>query len=620
MVKEWKQVCKDCGKEFGYSDISYQADIAHGYSHPERCPEHRKFHNREISRVGCSHFQLKPRTEPFPILGLPYLGHISHSSRALESIERQADAKGMDFGITDEDILDLYEALKNHQVVVVVGPTGSGKSTYLPFRLVEPLELPRDFFTRYGPIIVTQPRIQATRMIPAIVGEKLLGSSVGPGYEVGYRYRHAEEYDGRNRVIYVTDGSLLNWIAEGKIGQYSIIMIDEAHERSCNIDLILSLLKKELSKYPHLRLIIASATIDAEGFVRSFQDITEPKRLEFQGKRSFGYTVNFWTGIPIAERDLPNALADKVLDILRTTEDGGILGFLHGQAEIKSAVERVGKSLNILKRTESGAILGVLPRQNGSGQNVPVWVFPLYTALGVRVGKEALRPLEQIDSKGKKVRPRRVVIATNVAETSLTVPDVVYVVDSGMIKQTEWDIATRTTRLEPRRHSKDGCKQRWGRAGRVRQGIVYTLYTEEEFDKIFPPHTSPEITRSCLDDVILTAKASGATNLERLPWVERPSDLELERVNQVLERRKVIDEDGDLTESGLELWRLHRPLDEGSLLAFADRFGCAIEAATALAFLPRLGANIYRNYYPNEKLFRWDSRWDARTIVSDLSI
>ncbi len=615
MVKEWKQVCKDCGREFGYSDISYQSDVEHGQSRPERCPEHRKSHNREISRVGCSHFQLKPRIAPYPILGLPYVGHIGHGRRVLESTERQPETKGMDFGITDEDIRNLYEALQSHQVVVVVGPTGSGKSTLLPFRLIEPLGLPRDFFTQHGPVIITQPRIQATRMIPAIVGERLLGSSVGPGYEVGYRYRQAEEYDGRNRLIYVTDGSLLNWIAEGKTGQYSIIMIDEAHERSCNIDLILALLKRELLKYPHLRLIIASATIDAEGFIRSFKDVTEPKLLEFQGKKSFGYTVEFRSGSPVSEDDLPDFLADKIIDILKTTDDGGILGFLHGQAAIESAVERVGESLEVITRTEGGGILGIFSKKRGSNRNAPIWVFPLYTGLGVRAGKEALKPLDPITLQGKEITPRRVVIATNVAETSLTVPDIVYVVDSGMIKQTEWDIVARTTRLVTRRHSKDGCKQRWGRAGRVRQGFVYTLYTEEEFvdDKVFLPHTSPEITRSCLDDVILTAKASGVSNLERLLWVEKPSDIELQRVNGVLHSREVVDEDGDLTESGFELWQLHRSLDEGSLLVFADRFGCAIEAATALAFLPRLGANLYRDCYPNERLFRWDSRWDAST-------
>mgnify|MGYP000936393555 CR=1 FL=1 len=605
MAKEWRQICKDCGETFGYSDTSYQTDIAHGFSRPERCPKHREMHGKEISKVGCSHFLLKPRTEPYPILGLPYLGYISHGTRIPELKEYPPDTKGMSFGITDKDIQDLYEALKNHQVIVVVGPTGSGKSTYLPFRLVEPLGLPRDFFTKNGPVIVTQPRIQATRMIPEVVGEKLLGSSVGPGYEVGYRYRHADEYDGRNRLIYVTDGSLLNWIAEGKIGQYSIIMIDEAHERSCNIDLILSLLKRELQKYPYLRLIIASATIDAEGFIRSFQDITDPKLLEFQGKKSFGYTVKHWTGEPIPERDLPNAMSDTIIDILKTTADGGILGFLNGESEIKRAVERLEEHLEILKRTKAGSISGILHAGNNSNGDIPIWVFPLYRSLGVEVGKEALGSLEAIPLNGKKIIPRRVVIATNIAETSLTVPDVVYVVDSGMIKQTEWDITAKTTRLIPRRHSKDGCKQRWGRTGRVKPGFVYTLYTKEEYDA-FSDHTSPEITRSCLEDIMLTAKAAGISNPERLPWIEKPSDLELNRVNKVLEKRKIIDNDGDLTENGLELYRLHMPLDQSSLLILADRFGCAIEAATALAFLPYMGANLYQ-------LFRWDSRWDAKT-------
>ena len=167
--------------------------------------------------------------------------------------------------MSDDDIRNIFQWFdnSNHQVAVVVGPTGSGKSTVLPYRLINPpLGIPEDRFTRYGQVLITQPRIQATRNIPAFVAKDLYGSSIGSGFDVGFRYKNNPYSDWRNRLVYATDGTLINWIASGQIANLSVIMIDEAHERSLNIDLILGLLKKLLPRYPHLKLIVASATID----------------------------------------------------------------------------------------------------------------------------------------------------------------------------------------------------------------------------------------------------------------------------------------------------------------------------------------------------------------------
>ena len=609
MTKEWHQTCKDCAAEYGYSDFSLQIDVKKGFSRPERCARHRQQHAKEIRNLANSHFDLKPIQDPPSILGTPYLGEVTHEDRSLKEREVEADSSSMDIGITDDDIRDVYKALETHQVLVIVGPTGSGKSTYVPYRLLSPLPSKQiDHYTQKGPIVVTQPRIQATRGIPDTVGKLLLGSSVGPGFEIGFRHGSAsgkakgEQTDTRNRLVFVTDGTLLNWISDGRIGEYSVIIIDEAHERSCNIDLILGLLKRELPRYPHLKLIVASATIDADKFVRYYNEITPTKLLTFEGKRNHGYTLHWWTKPSVEYDQTPKVMADNVLEIIAKTQDGGVLGFLPGQKEINEAA-------NIIR--------------NGLKNRQDVKVFPLYTALGVRLGDEALQPLKKVNVGGKWITPRRVVIATNVAETSITIPDVVYVVDAGFIKMTEWNSATCRQELVPKRHSQNGCKQRWGRAGRVRKGDVYTLYNEEDYGK-FPEHTPPEITRSCLDSALLTSKAAGIAKFSSFSWIDEPAEEEKQRCISVIKNRGLIDADDDLTEEGLEVYHLsrsisrlldksdynstQRSLDVASLLILADRYGCLLEAATILVIMPRMGSSLY---WQEDGLLIWDAGWDV---------
>jgi len=615
MAKEWHQICKDCGKPFGYSDTSYEVGQKKGLSRPERCPEHRRQHSQEIQSLASSHFGLVPRKIPRSLLGNPYLGHVDHGKRGLKEKTINPDFSGMDLGLNEDHILEIYKALEDHQVLVIVAPTGSGKSTLIPYRLLDPLPGYKiDHFTKYGPIIVTQPRIAATRGIPNVVAQKLYGCSVGPGFEVGFRHgsggrkgkSDGSQYDEtRNRLIFVTDGSLLNWIADGKSGNYSIIVIDEAHERSCTIDLILGLLKRELLKYPYLKLLVLSATIDADRFKEYFAETSSVWLRDFnECEKTYDYTHHWWTSTPISEENMPFKVAEKILKLLGTTNDaGGILAFLPGQKEIDTAVDIVSKQT----------------------KNQPVVVYPLYTALKTHEIDKALNPIKKRGIGGKEITLRRVVIATNIAETSLTIPDVAYVVDSGLIKQTEWNPATCRQKLITRWHSQDGCRQRWGRAGRNRPGKVYTLYTEEQFRQL-PEHTPPAITRECLDDVMLKAKIAGVNDINKFSWLESPPDVEVNRANTVLKERRLIDFDNDITDDGQELYRIaqsvsglldaydynstQRSLDVATLLQLADKYACLPEAATALSMMPRMGEALY---WKEDGLLQWNRAWDLET-------
>ncbi|WP_298221951.1 helicase-related protein, partial [Acidocella sp.] len=217
------------------------------------------------------------------------------------------------------------------------------------------------------------------------------------------------------------------------------------------------------------------------------------------------------------------------------------------------------------------------------------------------------------------MKERRVVIATNIAETSLTIRDVVYVVDSGLIKQSDWNPVTCRQELNTTFHSKDGCKQRWGRAGRVRKGFVHKLYSKEQFIKYFASHTPPEIKRSNAESMILGAMASGVNDIENFSMLEKPDKVELDRALNVVKKRGIVDKDFDFTEDGREVYRLskalssvldkveynstQRALDVASFLILADKYACLIEAVTAICMMPRMGNALY---WQGDGLLQWD--------------
>jgi HrpA-like RNA helicase len=581
---EYVRRCKQagCGAVFVVSAPSLALDRMVGFSDPEYCPDHRVRHARSYARIAMHHPDAResvwgrealarPKPDGTVDLGPGGLGRFTRGARPLERRARQVVQREFSIAAKDDEILT---ALERHQVLVLVGETGSGKSTHVPHLLL------RSAWSRRGPIVVTQPRILATEAIPTFVAQ-LNGSSYGPGAEVGYTHSREDQYDRRTRLLFMTDGKLINDIVSGRIGNYSVVMIDEAHERSVNIDVILGLMKDQLALYPHLRLIIASATIDYESFMTFYGG---PERVGYvhSNSRLFHVEPHFWGEEdwwkPLNEGQLPDpdALPATIAELVRQLWgsaghgaradplDGHILVFLPGSAEIDLTVSRI-------------RALG-LPN---------LLCLPLYANRPPAEQQRAIAPESSHDRQR-----RRVIVSTNVAETSLTVEGVRHVIDSGYIKESTWNPVGRVAELRTRWHSQAGCRQRWGRAGRLAPGDAWLMYTREQFESRFPPFTAPGVARASMEEVLMTVAAAGVPDLRAFPWI--PLEEETDRVRfrreretafGALQARGLLDEHGDLTPFGLELRGAQSGMDLAAAFALGDRYAMGVEVATLVPFL-----------------------------------
>jgi hypothetical protein len=542
-------------------------------------------HNRATSRMGASYLELDPGTRPVAAGALKAgrLGRIDRGPRPHRPEDSSRQPVPDDtFGITDDHIRTLLSIMESHQVVVVEAPTGSGKSTFLPWRLLAPpAPYASDHVTRHGTIVVTQPRIEATQGIPGYIAENLHGARVGAGLDIGFRHSAArDKADSRNRLVFATDGTLLNMIRRGELHGCSVIVIDEAHERSLNIDLILALARRELIALPQLRLLVVSATIEADAFVGFFQPELTATSLPLPGK----------VGKPVYERwraspplpvslwpaRMPGEVAHTAHEILRwiacgerppdipgdvPAYDGDILAFLPGKRAIRAAIGELEELLD-----DDDELAG------------KVEVLPLYAELSQAERTRALRPARKAKSKRW-----RVIVSTNLAETSLTVEGIRHVVDSGLINTTEWDVGALTTIVRPKPHSQSGLRQRRGRAGRTAPGVWHCLFTRDQFGTL-TSQTPPEIARAPLEGVVLAAAAAGISDPASLRWLPPgPPAEEMRRALATLRGMGAITADGDPTALGSELVASREPFPTASLLMCADEAGVAVEAATILA-------------------------------------
>ncbi len=589
MARQWKGKCIQCGKSFSYADHLVLRNTSLGRPRRILCHKCEKLEERELKATAVTEVLLQSNGKQVSTI----MGQLE-SKKEIHSLDTPPSKLIRDeFGITDGEIRDLYNELSREDtpVVIAVAPTGSGKSTFLPYRLLVPDSLPNETFTQGRQIVITQPRRGATIGIASYVAGTLHAADVGIDHEIGYRVSGEHACDWRNRMVYVTDGTLVNWIVQGELDKISLIIIDEAHERSLNIDVILGLLTNALPQYPHLKMLIVSATIDHEKFRRFFDErLPSNKRcgvIECSGKKLSGLQIHWRSpssGVfPFQEGPLPEFgkevwkhLADAIVRLVvemdtpsgslpQALQEGDVLGFLHGAKPIDDACSRIQERLK-----------NEYPRLAQKTD-----VYPFYAAVDENIQKKA---------KDKKKDPSRlrIVIASNAAETSLTIEGLVHVIDSGFIKQTEWNPILEQAPLLPIAHSQAGCRQRWGRVGRKEEGFAWSIYTKEQFEQVFPRDTKPDIQRARLDEVILKAKRGGADRIngDVFPWLDAPDIEEIKRSEERLRRQGAIDKDGDLTNAGVEA-----ALSGGDealfarIIADADRFGLGIEIATLLPFI-----------------------------------
>ncbi|SDS34108.1 ATP-dependent helicase HrpA [Friedmanniella luteola] len=444
---------------------------------------------------------------------------------------------------------EIAATIAAHQVVVVAGETGSGKTTQLPKIC---LELGR---TSIGH---TQPRRIAARTVAERIAEEL---QVGIGQLVGYQVRFTRMASRQTRLKVMTDGVLLAEIAHDRdLRRYDTIIIDEAHERSLNIDFLLGYLKQLLVRRRDLKLVVTSATIDTARFAEHFAepDGTPAPVIEVSG-RTFPVEVRYRPLLdPEAggETDQIAGITEAVKE-LSAVGGGDILVFLSGEREIRDTAEAINGMK--LRGTE---------------------VLPLYARLSAAEQHKVFTPPSSA-VKGTAGSTRRIVLATNVAETSLTVPGIRYVVDTGTARISRYSARTKVQRLPIEPISQASANQRSGRCGRVAPGVAIRLYDEEDF-AARPEFTEPEILRTNLASVILQMTAAGLGDIAAFPFVEAPDGSQIADGLRLLEELGALAEGGSrstvtLTEVGRRLAVL--PVDPrmGRMLLAAEQQGCLRE-------------------------------------------
>ena len=444
---------------------------------------------------------------------------------------------------------DIANLIKEHQVVIVCGETGSGKTTQLP-KICLSLGLGAAGFIGH-----TQPRRIAARTVADRIAEEL---GEGIGKSVGYKIRFNDKTHADSLVKLMTDGILL---AESQhdpyLSQYETIIIDEAHERSLNIDFLLGYLKWLLPKRPDLKVIVTSATIDTQRFSTHFNNAPI---IEVSG-RTYPVDMRYrpiitkepLEGEEVDETidELQNAILDAVDELYRDLR-GDILIFLSGEREIRETTESLKKHH---------------PTQYE--------ILPLYSKLSVSEQERVFNP------KGGKIR---IVLATNVAETSLTVPGIRCVIDTGHARISRYSHRSKIQRLPIERISQSSANQRAGRCGRVAEGICIRLYSHDDY-LARPEFTEPEIMRTNLSAVILQMIALNLGDIEDFPFIEPPEDKMIRDGKNVLHEVNALDKSGKLTEVGKQLAKLPTDPKLARMLIAAAEEHCLTEVAIIVSAL-----------------------------------
>lgn len=447
--------------------------------------------------------------------------------------------------------LEILQSLADHQVVVIAGETGSGKTTQLPKMCLQA------GLAENGLIGCTQPRRIAARSVAERVAEEMV---VPVGGLVGYQVRFQERLGAQTQIKFMTDGILLaETLHDPLLRKYSCLIIDEAHERSLNIDFLLGYLRRLLPRRPDLRLIITSATIDTGKFAKHFSLQKKPAPVIEVSGRGFPVELRYRPleredGKP---RELNQAIYAAITELDRTPSGGtsgipgDVLVFLSGERDIREAGNFLGKSN--LRETE---------------------VLPLLARLSAAEQQKIFHP-------GVK---RRIILATNIAETSLTVPRIHAVIDSGLARISRYSTRSRVLRLPVEPISQASANQRSGRCGRLGPGVCIRLFAEDDFN-LREEFTQPEILRTSLASVILRMTAMELGTIEDFPFVDQPLPRSINDAWNLLLELAAVDRHRKITKLGKRL--AHWPVDVriGRMLLAAGNEGCVDEMLTLAAVL-----------------------------------
>ena len=667
-----------------YNENWAEGLVERGGSRSDRCKDHRQTHRKEIQGLAVAYIdfttvgEVTDRQNPTGPLG--GLGPLPDRHEVVPNTTY--DLQNVKVGMTDEHITEMISLLRSKQVLILRAGTGTGKSTFVPYRLMDPppeslVDVPADApfgrLTELGQIIVTEPRVQATVGVATFVGGTMSGlgvrpadksqqsviRGVGPGYPVGYQVSGDRNHDEACELVYVTDGTMINWLRDGRLSRIGTVIVDEAHERSTNIDFILGYLKRELPRYPHLRVIVTSATFNSQFYQEYFGGPDVANVMEVPAEKAFGYGMPLFPELDAVADDEPEVAerwSDDSLplsdenprtkrgfitkhwppegppfdasdvkdeseigdreDVRGTTEKLFDLRYQKKKIPIDQWREQMPEELtefviDLAKGLDRegifGDILGFLP----TAKTIEPACEEIARRLGSKYRGHVFRLISSLPkdrqlkalAKRRKGDPRKIVISTNLAETSLTVEGVRFIVDSGIIAQSEWDSDLAKSNIPTKAHSQAGIKQRWGRVGRKAPGWVFPLYTKGQYLEL-AEDTPPGSTRENLEALVMTAKMGGIDDVVNFPWPAafEPTTTELDesavrgreafrrelvRADAALRAGGALDEAGHPTSFGKELVRFQVFESTGGALAvmYADRLACVPEVTTILALL-----------------------------------
>ncbi|KAH0802055.1 P-loop containing nucleoside triphosphate hydrolase protein [Histomonas meleagridis] len=462
---------------------------------------------------------------------------------------------------------EVISTVQNNKVTIIEGSTGSGKTTQIPQFLLESNIISND-----KKVLCTQPRRVAAINVATRVAQEM---DVSLGSIVGYSVRFDSRVSENTRLIYMTDGLLMKeFILDPQIRQYGIVIIDEAHERNINSDIILGLLKQLTEIRADLHVVVMSATLEAQKFTNFFggaPHLIVPGRL---------YPVDIiYTQEPVS--DYVESAITYAIKIHRDEPSGDILIFLTGEEEIETACQRIREGT----------------RNINSKSKMSTLVLPLYASLPPREQQLVFLP-------PKHDNIRKIIVSTNIAETSVTIDGVVYVIDPGFVKQSQYQPDRRMFALLVTPISQAAANQRSGRAGRTRPGKCYRLYTESSYNNQLEKQTIPEIQRTDLSSVILTMLATGIKDIIHFPFIDAPPQTQLAVAIQELYHLGAINNNAELTEIGNLMAVLPvEPKHAKSLIA-SKKFGCTNEMSTLIAILSEQGQIFLR---PRDKVTKADA-------------